>query len=82
MTGKKYLKLMFALSEELGNAAGAEPYDPHAYNLVIDKINHLNHLWFVSLDQRRRIKNILCVAAIVFVLYLIYCLLSEGFGCL
>ena len=77
MTCKKYLKLMFALSEELGNAAGAEPYDPHAYNLVTDKINNLNHQWFVCLGQRRRIKNILCIAAILFVLYLVYLLLSE-----
>ena len=79
MTGKKYLKQMFALSEELGNAAGAEPYDPHDYNLVIDKINSLNHLWFVSLGQRRRIRIILSVAAILFVLYLVYLLLSELF---
>ena len=76
MTGKKYLKLMFALSEKLGNAAGAKPYNPDAYNVVVAKINNLNHQWFVCLGQRRRIKNILCVAAILFVLYLVYLLLS------
>lgn len=77
MTGEKYLKLMFALSDELERTASAEPYDPGAHGDVLEKINELNHQWFVALGKRRRIKNVLCAAAILFVLYLVYLLLSE-----
>jgi len=80
MNDKEYLKKMFALNEELQRAAEAEPYDPGGHGDVVTKIDNLNLQWSKSLAERRRIKNILCVAAILFVLYLVYCLLSEGFG--
>lgn len=77
MTGKKYYKLMSALGSELQRAASAEPYDPGAHGDVVTKINDLNRQWSKTLAERRRIKIIVCVAAILFVLYLVYLLLSE-----
>ena len=79
MTETEYLTQMHILGEELARADSAEPYDLEAHADVINKINELNHQWYVSLGARRRIKNIVCVAVTLFVLYLIYLLLSEAF---
>lgn len=62
---------MYLLRNELERAESAEPYDMGAHGDVITKINNLNHQWFKTLNMRHWIKNILCVAAILFVLYLI-----------
>jgi len=77
MTETDYLMQMHVLGEELAHADSAEPYDPGAHGDVLQKINELNHLWYVALGARRRIKNIVCVAVTLFVLYLIYLLCSE-----
>lgn len=77
MTDTEYLMQMHILRDELERTASAEPYDPGAHGDVVTKIDDLNRLWSKSLAERRQIKNILCAAAILFVLYLVYLLLSE-----
>jgi len=79
MRNSEYLYRMTKLAHELERAASAEPYDPVAHGDIVTSINDLNLQWSKSLAERRRIKNILCCAAIVFVLYLLYVLLSELF---
>lgn len=79
MTESEYLMQMRFLGEELERAQKADPYDQDAYNKVVDKLNSVNHQWFVTLGARRRIRAILCVSVTLFVLYLIYCLLCEAF---
>ena len=77
MTKTEYLMQMYLLRNELERAASAEPYDPGAHADVVAKINNLNRQWSKTLAKRHRIKTILCIAAILFMLYLVYLLLSE-----
>lgn len=77
MTNTEYLMQMHILTEELNRSASAEPYDSGANADIVTKIDVLNRLWSKNLAERHRIKNILCVAAILFVLYLFYLVLSE-----
>ena len=79
MTETEYLMQMHILGQELDRKASAEPYDPAAHGDVLQKINELNHQWYVSLGARRRTRAIVCVAVTLFVLYLIYCLMCEAF---
>lgn len=79
MTETEYLMAMYRLRDELERTASAEPYDPESHSDALDKIRDLNRQWSNTLVERRRIKNILCVAAILFVLYLVYCVVREGF---
>lgn len=50
MIKTKYMKKLISLSIELERAGNARPYDPNAYNKVIDQLNSL----FDSKGKRRR----------------------------
>ena len=50
MNDTEYLEKMVELSKELERSAQARPYDPDAYNAIIDQLNELKH----PLEQRRR----------------------------
>lgn len=41
MTDREYLKRLKELSVELERTGNARPYDPNAYNNVIDQLNRL-----------------------------------------
>ena len=67
MNDSEYLKRLIALTEELNKAASAEPYDPVAYNRVIQELNSVKPPW----ESRRRRRP---WGIIAFVLFLLYCL--------
>jgi len=68
MTDTEYLEIMVLLCSKLEEAASAEPYDPDAYNKVIDRIQNVKPPW----EQRPRRQP---WEIIVFVLSLL-CLLA------
>jgi len=61
MTDTEYLKIMYSLGDELERSASAEPYDPDAYNNVIDAINRTNRIWW----RDRRLHHWFTTAAII-----------------
>lgn len=67
MNDTEYLKIMDSLSEDLDRVSSAEPYDPDAYNKVIDSINRADRIWWRS--RQRRHWGMIC-----FCLFLICCL--------
>ena len=79
MTDHTYLKIMVSLGEDLERAASAEPYDPDEYNNIINAIESTNRVWYHSRQRRSLVISFAYIAAILFVLYLVYCILSEGF---
>jgi len=76
MNDKKYLEKMTELTEELERAGNAKPYDPDAYNDVIDRLN----LVFDSKGQRRRrlplFALFFCLAMLCVLLLIVYWILS------
>ena len=69
MTDKEYLEKMIALTDELNRTASANPYDPDAYNSVIDQLNSIVPPW----EQRRRRRPWAAVMIVIFlVLVLLY----------
>lgn len=48
MNEKIYLKIMIRLGEELRRAEFAEPYDPDAYNKVLQEMTNTNVLRYRS----------------------------------
>ncbi len=77
MNELQYANQMHYLRKKLERIAAADPYDPVAHGDVLDKINELNHLWFIALGTRRLIRIVLYISAILFVLYILYMLLCE-----
>ena len=63
MTDDKYFKKLRSLSDELEQAATARPYDPDAYNDVVDQVNRL----FTARGKLRRRRPWL-MFAILFIL--------------
>ncbi len=77
MTDTEYRLQMHVLGEELQRVESADPRDPLACKVVYDKINEVNHQWYVSLCFRRRIRIVVCVAVTLFVVYLSYSIWAE-----
>lgn len=77
MKDSEYLKQMVALGEELERVASSEPYDPDAYNKVIEAINRTNRVWYHGRRQRSWISHFVVISVILFIAYLVYLLLSE-----
>ena len=78
MTETEYLKQMISLIRDLDRAASADPYDPDEYNKVINAIHSTNDAWSRSRRISSGVLSFAYISAILFVLYLIYCLLSEA----
>ena len=72
MTDRQYHRALIHLAGKLARAACAKPYDPDAYNAVIDELNALSD---VRLTARRRTPwfmfCILIIASLVLA-YIIY----------
>lgn len=79
MTNTEFIKRMIALTEELERAAAARPYDPDAYNNVIDRLNSITPPW----RQRRRRRPWVSLIILIFlllVLIYIVCEILYNFG--
>ena len=72
MNERTYLKRMHVLSEELERAKNAEPYDPDAYNIVIDMINTLNRKWSRGLILKHWISLIVWILLALLLALLIF----------
>jgi len=51
MNEKTYLRVMHSLGKDLKRAENTEPYDPDAYNKVIDAMNQTNIVFYRSHRQ-------------------------------
>lgn len=67
MNDAEYIKRMTALTDELNNAASAEPYDPVAYNRVIDEFNKIQPPW----ESRPCRPSWIMIAIISFLLFIL-----------
>jgi len=80
MTDQQFLKRIIALAEKLSDVTNLHGYRSPPYCAVLDEISQLGE----SINRSRRrhswIVYFVIISAIVFVLYLVYCLLAEGFG--
>lgn len=79
MTDHEYHKQLLELTAKLARAASARPYDPDAYNAVLDELTELGKK---PIEDRRIspiVLSFVYLSAILFVLYLVYCIVSEGF---
>jgi len=78
MEKSEYLKTMNVLGKELHRAENAKPYDPDAYNKVIDEINSTNSLLFYKGLSRRRPWFALAsiIVLLIVLLVIVYSVLS------
>ena len=80
MTDEQFLKHMFDLTVKLTEAVERDGYRSDAYNEVLKEIAECGS----KFDRHKRIScgvmRFVYTATILFVLYLVYCLLSEGCG--
>lgn len=77
MTDKEYLRKMEFLIGELDRVSAAEPYDRDEHSNIVDTINLVHCQWHRSCRRGPRILILVYIAAILFVLYLVYLLVSE-----
>lgn len=79
MTDRQYLEYLFYLTVKLTDAVEKDGFRSDAYNAVLKEIaecaSNFNRRERIS----RRVMNFVYISAILFVLYIIYCVLSEGF---
>lgn len=80
MTDKQFLEHMRYLITRLTDAVEQDGYRSDAYNEVLKEISECGE----NFNRRKPISpwvmNFVYIAAILFVLYLVYCLVSEGCG--
>ena len=76
MTDKEYLKKMIALTEELNRVASAEPYDPDAYNRVIDQLNNVKPPWESRRRRRPWFAFASCIILLIILVWIVYTVLS------
>ena len=80
MNKRTYVKRMRSLGEELERVVAGDPYDPDAYNRVVDEINRTNHLWFVSIGHEHLLLRILCwVIWLVCIAGVLYVIITDLF---
>jgi len=75
MTEKQYLEKMIDLTEELDNAWRAEPYDPDAYNDVIERINDLHLSNHFKRRRRPWAAMFFCLALLCVLMLIVYWIL-------
>ena len=72
MNERTYLKLMSALNNELARARNAEPYDPDAYNNVLDDMNETRARYNRSLLIKHWITLAVWILVVLLLLWLIF----------
>lgn len=80
MNDRQFLEHMFDLTVRLTDAVENDGYRSDAYNAVLKEIAECGSKFNRRKRISRGVMNFVYIAAILFVLYLVYCLLSEGFG--
>lgn len=77
MTDRQFIKRMIFLTEKMCDIYNAEPLDQVARQAVIDEVRDIGE----KLNRSRHIDTwiikFVYIAAILFVIYLVYCGLSE-----
>lgn len=76
MNERTYLKRMISLKKELERTHNAEPYDPDAYNKIVDDMSETRAQYDRSIKRMRRI---LCVVWILLGLLLIWLVIFERY---
>lgn len=72
MNERTYLKRMSVLTRELELAQNAEPYDPDAYNNVVDKMNLLELKWSRRILRKRWITLAVWILVVLLLAWLIF----------
>ena len=73
MNEQTYRKLMLALTKELERAQNTEPYNPIAYNHVVDKMNEITHQY----GRSRLLKQFITLAVLI-LLFILFAFLTCG----
>lgn len=79
MTDRQFLERMIFLTEKMCDIYNAEPLDQDARQAIRDEVHELGQKFNRSHRVSPRVMNFFYIAAILFVVYLVYCILSEGF---
>lgn len=72
MNERSYLKRMHVLSEELERAQDAEPFDPDAYNKVVDDMNETRARYERVLLIKHWITLIVWILVVLLLAWLIF----------
>ena len=82
MNSKEYLGQMYVNLAELERTAEARPYDPDAYNKVVEALEETNRIYFRSLHRRALFGKFIFwffVGLLIVVFFCIfYSVLKEG----
>ena len=79
MTDREFLERMTFLVQKLCDVTDKDGYGSDAYNTVMDELHELGESFNRSQRVSPWLRNFVYIAAILFVLYLVYCLLAEAF---
>lgn len=72
MNERTYLRRMSFLRKELERIQNAEPYDPDAYNLIVDVMNDTEHQYNRSLLLKHWITLAVWILIVVLLVWLIF----------
>ena len=79
MTEREFLERFIFLAQKLCDVTNDDGYGSDAYYAVLDEVQELGKSFKGSHRVSPWIRNFAYIAAILFVLYLVYCLLAEAF---
>lgn len=80
MKTQKFLERLIFLTQKMCEIYNQEPIDQNALDEVRKEIYDAGQAFDSDQKLKPWIFNFAVISAIIFVLYLVYCLLSEGFG--
>jgi len=72
MTEQQYHKRLRKLTEELALASNARPYDPDAYNAIIDELNKLCQMTIHPGRRRDWIMLVMLICACLILCWIVY----------
>jgi len=79
MTDKQILERLVFLTQKLCDVTEKDGYGSDAYYAVLDEVHEFGKLLNRRPGVSPGVMNFVYIAAILFVLYLVYCIVSEGF---
>ena len=79
MTDRQILERMIFLTNKLCDVCNKDGYGSDAYYAVLNEVHELGAEFKCIRQVSRGVMNFVIIAAILFVLYLVYCIVSEGF---